>query len=155
MKTKIKNVLVPVGAVLSLGACVGTEQGIPLVFGRTQTVGISVAGSVPDQGAHLTIGFTDRNIAVVPTTQSNGTAIRSQATDADGHPFTDTLSVLGQFSAKARGGTEVSAGLGTFFSTGLAARNLAEGFRDRLRGFGDAAEANSVIPHPDSNALDD
>ena len=155
MKMKFKNVLVPVGVALSLGACAGTEQGIPLVFGRTQTVGIAVAGSVPDQGAHLTIGFTDRNIAVVPTTQSNGDPIRSEATDANGRPFTDTLSVLGQFSARAKGGTEVSAGLGTFFSTGLASRNLAEGFRDRLRGFGEAAEANSVIPHPDSNALGD
>lgn len=112
---------------MALAGCQGVEQGVPLVFARTQTVGISVAGSVPDQGAHLTLGFADRNIAIVPTTQSNGNPIRSRATESD-QPFEDSLSVLGQFQASAEGGAGVSAGLGTFFSTGLAARNLAEGF---------------------------
>lgn len=120
-------------AALPLSACTTADQPMPLVFARTQTVGISVAGSVPDQGANVTIGFADRNLAVVPTTTANGDPIRSKATDAAGQPFDDALSVLGQFEANASG-QNVSAGLGTFFSTGLAARNLAEGFQDKLAG---------------------
>lgn len=112
-------------AALSLTACATDQQAVPLIFGRTQNVGISVAGSVPDQGAHLSIGYTDRNIAIVPTTSPGGDRIRSMA----GNGFEDALSVLGQFKANASGSTTVSAGLGTFFSTGLAARTLADGFR--------------------------
>lgn len=127
--------------------CAGTQEGLPLIFGRTQTAGLSVAGSVPDQGAHVTLGFSDRNIAIVPTRTPDGELIRSEATE-NNQPFTDALSVLGQFEMNARANAEASAGLGTFFSTGLAARNLAEGFRDKLRGFGPAATQGSVIPKP-------
>lgn len=144
----MRNLLLLGGTALALVACQGVEQGVPLVFGRTQTVGISVAGSVPDQGAHLTVGFSDRNIAVVPTTQSNGNPIRSRAAGN----FEDSLSVLGQFEANAQGSAGVTAGLGTFFSTGIAARNLAEGFRDKLRGFRPAVEADRVIPKADGNS---
>ncbi len=136
-------------AALSLGGCTTGQQGMPLVFGRTQTVGVSVAGSVPDQGAHLTLGFSDRNIAIVPTSAPNGDPIRSVAPDptVPGAQFQDSLSVLGQFEVNANA-TNVSTSLGTFFSTGLAARNLAEGFRDKLRGFGTPASTGSVIPKP-------
>ena len=114
-------------AVLPLAACTTADQPAPLIFGRTQTVGISVAGSVPDQGAHLTIGFADRNLAIVPTSTVKGEPIRAQATDG----FTDALSVLGQFEANANA-KDVSAGLGTFFSTGMASRYLSEGFSCKL-----------------------
>jgi hypothetical protein len=130
-------------AALTLAACTTAQQGMPLIFGRTQTVGVSVAATVPDQGAHLTLGFSDRNIAIVPTTTPSGELIRSNATE-----FNDALSVLGQFEVTTAGGTQVSAGLGTFFSTGLAARNLAEGFRDKLRGFGDSMPAGNTVPKP-------
>jgi hypothetical protein len=119
-------------AALPLAACSTADQPMPLVFGRTQTLGIGLQGSAADQGAALTLGFNDRNIAVVPTTTMRGERIKSVATGADGQPFEDALSVLGQFEARAEGGPTVSAGLGTFFSTGMAARNLAEGFRDKL-----------------------
>jgi hypothetical protein len=131
----MKKILLLGGTALTLGACAGAEQGVPLVFARTQTVGVSITGSVPDQGAHLTLGFSDRNIAIVPTTTSRGVAIRGIARDpvnprAD---FQDSLSVLGQFEVSAKA-ADVSAGLGTFFSTGMASRTLSEGFRDKLRG---------------------
>lgn len=125
-------------ATLALGGCATGEQGMPLIFGRAQNVGISVAGSVPDQGAHLSIGYTDRNIAIVPTTSPGGDRIRSMAGDG----FEDALSVLGQFKANASGGAEVSAGLGTFFSTGLAARTLADGFRCEMGDCDGADEGN-------------
>ena len=132
---------------LSLVGCATAEEGMPLIFGRTQNVGISVAGSVPDQGAHLSIGYTDRNLALVPTTTSRGDRIRSMAGDG----FEDTLSVLGQFKANASGGASVEAGLGTFFATGLAARSLADGFRCELGdcdGTDEEEEVNSNTTGP-------
>ena len=118
-------------ASLPLGACAtGPDQSLPLVFARTQTAGVSVAGSVPDQGAHLTIGYSDRNLAVVPTTTAKGDPIKSVATEGD-QPFEDAYSVLGQFELNANA-QSVNAGLGTFFSTGMASRTLAEGFRCKM-----------------------
>lgn len=122
-------------AAIPLSAC-ASDQSMPLVFGRTQTIGIGVQGSAADGGASITLGFNDRNIAVVPTTASDGDRVRSMATD-DGQketlPFEDALSVLGQFEANAdaRAG-DVGTALGTFFSTGTAARYLAQGFSARL-----------------------
>jgi hypothetical protein len=138
------TIILVCAAAMPITACTTGDQNMPLVFGRTQTVGIGVQGSAADGGGSVTLGFNDRNIAVVPTTSSNGTAIRS--TSADGK-FVDSLSVLGQFEARGSG-RDVEARLGTFFSTGLAARNLAEGFRDEMRGFGQAAEDGMVFPHP-------
>jgi hypothetical protein len=111
-------------AALGVAGCATTEQGSPLIFARTQTYGMTIAGSVPDQGAQLTLGYGDRNLAIVPTTQSNGQMIRGTGKDSD---FQDSLSVLGQFEAAGKG-SDVSASLGTFFSTGNAARVLSQGF---------------------------
>jgi hypothetical protein len=146
----IKTILLGGIAALSLASCTTADQPMPLVFARTQTVGVSIAGTVPDQGAHLTLGYSDRNLAVVPTTTNQGGEIRSTATE-NNQPFNDALSVLGQFAINAKA-SNVETSLGTFFSTGLAARNLAEGFRDKLRGFGPAASAGSVIPRADGNS---
>ena len=131
-------------AVMPLGACTTADQPMPLVFGRTQSIGIGVQGSAADQGASLTLGFNDRNIAVVPTTTMKGDRIRSISTGDNDEPFEDSLSVLGQFEANAKGGAGVGANLGTFFSTGLAARKLAEGFKARLAKEG-------TTPQPDPN----
>lgn len=114
------------------GCATSPDEPVPLVFGRTQTVGVSVSGSVPEQGAHLTLGFSDRNIAVVPTTTRAGTSIRGQVPGQNG-VFDDALSVLGQFEVNANA-TNVETSLGTFFSTGMASRLLAEGFRCKLGG---------------------
>lgn len=143
-----KMILLGGSAALLLAGCT-TGEGMPLIFGRTQTVGVSVAGSVPDQGAHLTLGFSDRNVAIVPTSAPNGDPVRSVAPDPTvaNAQFQDALSVLGQFEVNANA-ANVSTNLGTFFSTGLAARNLAEGFRDKLRGFGDPTPVGNTIPKP-------
>ena len=140
--SRIRRMRLVTGAALTaltLGACTTADQPMPLVFGRTQSIGIGVQGSAADQGASITLGFNDRNIAVVPTTTMAGNNIRSIATGEDDLPFEDSLSVLGQFEANAKA-TDVGVSLGTFFSTGMAARNLAEGFADRL--------ANSTRPPP-------
>lgn len=115
-------------AALSLAGCATTQVGSPLLFARTQTYGITIAGSVPDQGAQLTLGFGDRNLAIVPTTQSDGEQIRGTG---EGSNYQDALSVLGQFEASGRA-SDVSASMGTFFSTGNAARLLAQGFSCKL-----------------------
>src|SRR5687768_2375050 len=135
--TRLTLLLATGPSALLLGACTTADQPMPLVFGRTQTIGIGVQGSAADQGASITLGFNDRNIAVVPTTTMGGQSIRSVApepTQASAQ-YQDALSVLGQFEANAKA-TSPEVSLGTFFSTGLAARNLAEGFRDKLRGSG-------------------
>jgi hypothetical protein len=126
---KIKLLICCIAA-LPLAACTTADPAMPLIFARTQTVGVSVAGSVPDQGAHITIGYADRNLAVVPTTAPNGERIKSIATEGD-QPFEDAYSVLGQFELSTNA-QQVSAGLGTFFSTGMASRTLAEGFRCKM-----------------------
>ncbi len=125
----MKKMMITSAAALSLAGCATSEQGSALIFARTQTFGVTIAGSVPDQGAQLTMGFGDRNLAVVPTTQSNGEQIRGTG---EGSNFQDALSVLGQFEASGGGGQGVSASLGTFFSTGNASRVLAQGFSCRL-----------------------
>jgi hypothetical protein len=148
-----KTILLGGLAAMSLTACTTADQPMPLIFARTQTVGVSVAGSVPDQGAHLTIGYSDRNLAIVPTTGRDGQPIRGIARDpTNPHAdFQDSLSVLGQFELSAKA-ADVSAGLGTFFSTGMAARNLAEGFRDKVRGFGSSGRTPPSPPPPNPPA---
>jgi hypothetical protein len=121
-----------------LSGCTNSMDQPPLVFARTQTFGATVGATAPDQGAQITVGFGDRNLAVVPTTTREGKEIRAiikgsnekgQITDT-----TDSLSVLGQFEAKAGNSTGVS--LGTFFSTGQAASKLSDGFARRMQNEG-------------------
>jgi hypothetical protein len=117
-----------------LAAC-GNVEGANLVFGQQQTVGLTIAGSTTDQGAELTLGYKDRNIAVVPVAvkQPDGafTAVESRVGP---NPDTDSMSVLGQFELEAEAGTGASVGLGKFFATGLAAQKLADGFAAKLGG---------------------
>jgi hypothetical protein len=117
-----------------LTGCASSQDQMPLVFMRTQTFGANLSASVPDQGAHLTVGFNDRNVAVVPTTTRTGEPIRGEISE-DGVKTLDSLSVLGQFemSSKADAGAQV--GLGTFFSTGQAASKLSDGFAAKM-GYG-------------------
>ena len=123
-----------------------------LVYGQSMTVGIgvSVQTTTSEQGPNFTIGYTGRDIAIIPTMDWNasGGSARLTARDqigvdgksttsvgADGKPMenpensreVDTYSVFGQFSASTQT-QSVDYGLSRFFSTGLAARNLADGF---------------------------
>ena len=127
------------GAATALGlAGCGNLEGSNLLFGQNLTVGVSVGGSASNQGGELTVGYKERSIAIVPVTVAddagNVSLIDSQATDGAGNPFTDALSVLGQFDLEAgsQGGPNVR--LGRFFATGLAARTLSQGFACDLAG---------------------
>jgi hypothetical protein len=98
-----------------------SEGDLPLIFGQSHTVGLSISGSTTDQGVELTLGYKDKDLALVP--------IEPQAV-ADNGVNKDALSTFGSFSLDAEGqATVVKAGLGKFFATGMAARVLAEGFR--------------------------
>jgi hypothetical protein len=105
------------------------------MFGQTQTLGITINGSTTQQGAELTLGYRDFDIAVVPVsvTQSTGdvTQIKSTANPDKSQSFEDALSVLGQFEANARAANP-EVGLGKFFATGTAAKVLADGFKAKL-----------------------
>jgi hypothetical protein len=135
---------VRVFATLSTAALVSacsTQGNTMLVFGQTQTVGISIGGSATDQGISFTLGYQDRNFAIVPASvrQADGGAtqvlstVTSNGTRGRKSEGSDALSVLGQFSVETNSKT-ADVGLGKFFATGLAAQKLADGFGERLAG---------------------
>lgn len=143
---------------LFLTGC-NTSYDSPLVFLQTTTVGIS-AGT-PAAGAaapDLSLGYRDVDVAVVPVVAA-GQPVRGQSpgpagggaggaldnrmllaattpSGAGGPEYSDALSVLGQFSVntgqQSQGQQLPSVGLGKFFATGLAARQLAYGFGCQL-----------------------
>lgn len=122
------------GAAAVAAAGCSTPGQTMLVFGQTQTVGISIGGTVSDQGVSFTLGYQDKNFAIVPATvaQADGSSTQVLSTvGKDGKAGNDALSVLGQF--EVRSSTETAdVGLGKFFATGLAAQKLADGFRDKI-----------------------
>ena len=133
------RVLVTSMAGLALGSGCATNQSLPLIFGQSHSVGINIGGNTTEGSVDLTIGYKDRDIAIVPVvmTDANGKVTQLQASVGKGFPAgkqvsgadIDAFSVLGQFSVEAKGGgTEVSSGLGKFFATGIAARRLADAF---------------------------
>jgi hypothetical protein len=134
------QVVIRVCALLAASCLVSscaTQGNSMLVFGQTQTLGISIGGSATDQGATFTLGYQDKNFAIVPATvrQPDGSSTQVLSTvgsrrDRQGQSE-DALSVLGQFSVNTSSRT-ADVGLGKFFATGLAAQKLADGFSERL-----------------------
>lgn len=110
-----------------------TDAGTMLIFGQTQTVGITIGGTAADQGVEFTLGYRDKNFAIVPATvrQSNGDSTQVRSVASPG--FEDALSVLGQFEVSTNSKT-ADVGLGKFFATGTAAKTLADGFKAKLSG---------------------
>src|SRR5258708_5960237 len=124
MPNKLGLILMPI--LFIIGGCV-KDVNPPLLFGQTQTLGVTINGTAATQGAELTVGYRDYDIAVVPTTVTQGTGQVTQIKATAGTDYTDGLSVIGQFEANAKSSSpEVS--LGKFFATGLAAKVLADGF---------------------------
>lgn len=120
----------------AVAAC-GNLEATHLVFGQEQSVGLTIAGSGPQQDAELTLGFKDKNIAVVPVAvkDANGQVVLTARTDSGpGLGISDSFSTIGQFELDTGKSTAVSVGLGKFFATGNAAQTLAQGFADRLSG---------------------
>jgi hypothetical protein len=121
-------------AVLALAACT-TEDTPPLVFGQHQVLGVNIGTGATGTVPNLTLGFQAYDIAIVPVVDydANGDPELLTATDAkdDGSQTEDTFSVLGQFDVQSQA-TDGRVGLGKFFATGFAARNLASGFAAQL-----------------------
>ena len=132
------KLLVPVALGGALSACSTSPV---LVFGQSHSVGITMGGGASDAQAELTVGYKDRDIAVVPVAivskdgavNKDTIAVRSTVGSAGqgGSQDTDALSVLGQFQVNAKSQTP-DVGLGKFFATGLAAQKLADGFACKL-----------------------
>ena len=111
------------------------------MFAQSDTFGVSLAGSATDQGAEFTLGYRGRNFAIVPVVveEDDGTFKQIEATgvDVDGKTeVKEAFSVLGQFEAntvaEAQVNLKTTVGLGKFFATGLAARQLAAGFAAKM-----------------------
>lgn len=121
----------------------GGERGAPapageagrgelMFFAQYESLGFTVSAGAGQQLGDFTLGWKDRNLAIVPVTirDHRGYADMLRGSSDD---FLDSYSVLGQFSFDARQDTAVvDAGLGRFFATGLAASRLSDGFVVRL-----------------------
>jgi hypothetical protein len=129
---KLAKLLLPVPVVAALGGC-ATNQNLPLIYAQSTTVGISITATTDEQGGTFVLGFKDKNVAVVPVTVSNSDGGSSYLGSTSGEEFEDAFSVLGQFEVDSKSTTgDVS--LGRFFSTGSAAKSLADGFSCKLAG---------------------
>ncbi|WP_374310505.1 hypothetical protein [Methylocella sp.] len=130
----MKILFIPVNSTIFCAFLCGCAQSgnTPLLFGQTQTVGITANGSTTQQAAELTLGYRDFNVALVPVAVStpSGELIPVRGS-VGGQQAGDAYSVLGQFSVDARSQAP-SAKLGKFFATGLAAQKLADGFSAQL-----------------------
>jgi hypothetical protein len=134
---------------------------VPLLFAQSQTFGVSIGGTAQEQGVDMTLGFRDRNFAIVPvsTPQAGGTytQLAAKVTADDNASGSDAFSVLGQFDANTDAKT-ARVGLGKFFATGIAARRLADGFSRRLAneggnagGSGNGGNANAANNNGDAS----
>lgn len=129
-------------------ACAGcaSRSDPPLVFGAGHTFGVSIGAATSDTGGEFVVGYKGADLAVIPVSaiQPNGTEELIGAAAAGGHG--DSYSVLGQFGGSAaRTKTGANAGLGKFFATGAAARNIAEGYANKM-GFNRTATAGCGGP---------
>lgn len=75
MKIRVQ-VLLFIVAVAASGCA--SNQPLPLLFGQTQTVGLTINGSVPEQGGELSLAYRDRNIAVIPIQSPIGAQFDAQ-----------------------------------------------------------------------------
>ena len=79
----------------------------------------------------LTLGYKDRNFAIIPVTVKQAGGDSTQVSAKAGDNFEDALSVLGQFEVNAKA-ANTGVSLGKFFATGVAAQKLSDGFASKL-----------------------
>jgi hypothetical protein len=130
------TVILGTGIGAALAGCATGNGEAPLVFGSTNVLGVSIGGSVADTGGEFVVGYKGLDLAVIPVSAvQSGTEKFIGATAGSGHA--DSYSVIGQFSAEAgRSADGANAGLGKFFATGIAARNIASGFARKMGAYG-------------------
>ena len=139
---KVIKGLTTLTLVIGVSAC-STNQTMPLIFGQSHTVGITIGASTTDQGGEFVLGYKDRNIALIPVTtpQSSGDSTLVKATVGASQ---DAMSVIGQFEVNSET-KDADVGLGKFFATGIAAQQLATGFKNKLQG---KSETETDTPTP-------
>lgn len=139
MKTKT---ILAIAATGLLTAC-GNVDSSHLIFGQQHVVGLSIGGSVPEQGGALTLGLRDLDIAIIPVAIKNEdgtyemikaetynptvktTRYKEQEADSlveekDGK-ITDSFSTIGNFELKGAANT---GGTGTANTGGGAASTV-------------------------------
>ncbi len=99
---------------------------MPLIFMRTDAAGIDIGGSLAQEGLQFVIGYSNRNLALIPVAAHSAgnkeVMIAAYGSNTADNQL-DTLSVVGQFKAEtATAGLNL--GLQRYFATGVAARNL-------------------------------
>jgi hypothetical protein len=121
-----------IGIGVALAGC-STGQTPPLFFAQTHTFGVGIRGSAGEQGANLVVGYKDLDVALVPVAVTDvlGTQLLQGSAGKEPIVGTNGLSVFGQFNADAAA-ISPSANLGTFFTTGLAADKLADGYKAKM-----------------------
>ncbi|MDM0107955.1 hypothetical protein QTH97_23610 [Variovorax sp. J22R24] len=101
----------------------------PLLFLRTDVIGFDIGGSLAQQGLQFALGYSNRNLALIPVHAqgSGGRVVRiTGGNEGEGNdPSLDVLSVLGQFRTNTET-AQLGFGLDRYFATGVAARNLGE-----------------------------
>lgn len=98
----------------------------PLVFLRTDVLGFDIGGSLAEKGLQFVLGYTNRNLAFIPTYSWGADGNIGRITGGESgkdRPARDTLSVVGQFKADTQTGG-LGYDLNRYFATGVAARNL-------------------------------
>ncbi|WP_139367779.1 hypothetical protein [Enterovibrio nigricans] len=114
-------------SIMTISAC-STNENMPLIFSQTQSVGIGIGTNAVAQGVDFSLGYKDSNIAIIPITikqsSNDSTLIKSTVGNSQ-----DAMSVLGQFDVNSNN-EGAGAALGKFFATGIAAQQLATGFKN-------------------------
>lgn len=102
----------------------------PLIYARTDVVGIDISGSSAEQGAGFSLGYATNNLALVPVFAPGGGQRVSGLFGGTGDvpDSRDAYSVMGQFKADTRT-QALGFGIERYFATGIAAQNLARGLR--------------------------
>lgn len=107
----------------------------PLLFLRTDVVGIDLGGSLAEQGLQFVLGYRNRNLALIPVyAEGAGNAvvrIVGKSETDNGEDALDALSVLGQFRTNTST-AKLDLGLERYFATGVAARNLGTSLRTAI-----------------------
>ena len=126
----------------------------PLLFTRSDVVGINIGGSLAEQGLRFDLGYTNRNLALIPVFAAGAGrkvvglfgSVEAAGTETATRPLQDAYSVMGQFDTNTET-ARLGFGLERYFATGVAAYNLSESMRSVI------ARAPSTVAPAASAAL--
>lgn len=125
-------------AALSMQACF-TVPMAPLVYGSKTTGGLDIStGGSANPTVSVSIGYKRDDVALVPVAVREDSAEGDEkltlvGSRSDARAIQDSMSVFGIFEGRGMGntaaqGTGANANAANYFSTGLAAQKLAQGF---------------------------